>query len=96
VGFYATLVNINAYHQPGVEAGKKAAGVVLELQRKVLAKLRGDKSKGHTAEELASAMGTPDEVETVFKVLEHLAANADSGVKREAGPTRFDARFRMG
>ncbi len=25
VGFYATLVNINAYHQPGVEAGKKAA-----------------------------------------------------------------------
>ena len=25
VGFYATLVNINAYHQPGVEAGKKAS-----------------------------------------------------------------------
>ena len=96
VGFYATLVNINAYHQPGVEAGKKAAGVVLELQRKVLAKLRGDKAKGHTAEELASAVGTPDEVETVFKVLEHLAANADSGVKREPGPTRFDARFRAG
>ena len=35
VGFYATLVNINAYHQPGVEAGKKAAAVVLDLQRKV-------------------------------------------------------------
>jgi glucose-6-phosphate isomerase len=28
VGFYATLVNINAYHQPGVEAGKKAAAGV--------------------------------------------------------------------
>ena len=27
VGFYAGLVNINAYHQPGVEAGKKAAAV---------------------------------------------------------------------
>jgi len=26
VSFYASLVNINAYHQPGVEAGKKAAG----------------------------------------------------------------------
>src|SRR5881392_534589 len=25
VGFYGTLVNVNAYHQPGVEAGKKAA-----------------------------------------------------------------------
>jgi len=96
VGFYASLVHINAYHQPGVEAGKKAAGVVLELQRKVLAKLRGDKAKGHTAEELASAVGAGDEVETVFKVLEHLAANPDHGVKREPGSTRFDARYRAG
>jgi glucose-6-phosphate isomerase len=29
VGFYASLVAINAYHQPGVEAGKKAATKVL-------------------------------------------------------------------
>src|SRR5580765_8213064 len=35
VGFYASLVNINAYHQPGVEAGKKAAAGVLSLQGKV-------------------------------------------------------------
>ncbi|WPB76384.1 glucose-6-phosphate isomerase [Archangium violaceum] len=96
VGLYASLVNINAYHQPGVEAGKKAAGAVLELQRKLLAKLRGEKAKGHTAEELATAVGSPDEVETVFKVLEHLAANADQGVKREPGAQRFDTRFRAG
>src|SRR5688500_8283595 len=31
-GFYASLVNINAYHQPGVEAGKKAAGAVIALK----------------------------------------------------------------
>ncbi|KAG2643921.1 hypothetical protein PVAP13_2KG357400 [Panicum virgatum] len=36
VGIYASLVNINAYHQPGVEAGKKAAGEVLALQKRVL------------------------------------------------------------
>ena len=36
VGFYAELVNINAYHQPGVEAGKKAAANVLAVQTKVL------------------------------------------------------------
>ena len=42
----------------------------------------------------AAAVGSPDEVETVFKVLEHLAANADQGVKREPGANRFDARFR--
>ena len=32
VGLYASLININAYHQPGVEAGKKAAGKVIETQ----------------------------------------------------------------
>ena len=72
----------------------KAAGVVLELQRQVLARLRGEPAKAHTAEELARAVGAPDEVETVFKVLEHLAANAPAGVRREPGTSRFDARFR--
>jgi glucose-6-phosphate isomerase len=32
VGLYAELIDINAYHQPGVEAGKKAAAEVLALQ----------------------------------------------------------------
>jgi glucose-6-phosphate isomerase len=96
VGFYASLVNVNAYHQPGVEAGKKAAGAVLGLQHKVLAKLRADKTKAQTPEEIAAAVGAADEVETVFKVLEHLAANPTQGVKREPGATRFDTRFRAG
>ena len=33
VSFYAEIVNINAYDQPGVEAGKKAASNVLEVQK---------------------------------------------------------------
>jgi len=37
VGFYASKININAYHQPGVEAGKKAAGEIIELQKKIIA-----------------------------------------------------------
>ena len=37
VGYYASLVGVNAYHQPGVEAGKKAAGVALRLQAALLA-----------------------------------------------------------
>ena len=36
----ASLVRINAYNQPGVEAGKKAAAAVLELQRGLIAELR--------------------------------------------------------
>ena len=80
VGLYASLVGINAYHQPGVEAGKKAAAAVLTLQAKVLGALGG---AGATAEALAEAVGAAEEVETVFKVLEHLAANPDHGVRAE-------------
>ena len=35
VSFYAELININAYDQPGVEAGKKAAAIVLETQKQL-------------------------------------------------------------
>jgi glucose-6-phosphate isomerase len=93
VGLYASLVGINAYHQPGVEAGKKAAAAVLDLQRRVLAALRERGAAGATCEEIAAAVGAPDEVETAFHVLERLAANPDRGVSRRAGTTPFDAVY---
>jgi glucose-6-phosphate isomerase len=70
VGFYATLVHINAYHQPGVEAGKKAAAAVLDLQRKVVAQLQ--QSKGPIKPEQVAG---PDHAEAVHHILQHLAAN---------------------
>ncbi len=93
VGLYAGLIGINAYHQPGVEAGKKAAASVLGLQRKVVAVLRERGAAGGTCEELAAAAGAPDEVETVFDLLEHLASNPDRGVTRRPGATPFDAIY---
>ncbi|HYR59336.1 MAG TPA: glucose-6-phosphate isomerase [Chthoniobacteraceae bacterium] len=82
VGFYASLVNINAYHQPGVEAGKKAAAAVL----KTLARVRGGLSANpQTAGQIAGALG--EEPEAVCHALEHLAANdARVQVARGAGP----------
>jgi glucose-6-phosphate isomerase len=71
VGFYATLVNINAYHQPGVEAGKKAATRVLELQGRVKKALAS--GAGKTPEEIARELGA--DPEDVFHILRHLAAN---------------------
>ncbi len=71
VGYYASLVKINAYHQPGVEAGKKAAGEVLQLQGQVRAELGA--APGKTADELAAAIGA--DAEAVYHVLRHLAAN---------------------
>jgi glucose-6-phosphate isomerase len=80
VGLYASLVGINAYHQPGVEAGKKAAASVLALQAKALAALA---ATPQTAEQVAASIGSADAVETIFLLLEHLAAN---GRARMTGP----------
>jgi glucose-6-phosphate isomerase len=84
VGFYAILININAYHQPGVEAGKKAAGAVIALQRKVQAYLVEKKGHALTAAQIASGLGAHDGFENVFKICEHLAANG-RGLKKVAG-----------
>jgi glucose-6-phosphate isomerase len=80
VGFYASLVRINAYHQPGVEAGKKAAGEVLELQKKVLGFLSASGGQSFTAEEISSSIGHPEKTEQLFRILLHLSANPDHGV----------------
>ena len=92
VGFYASLVNINAYHQPGVEAGKKAASSVLGLKKELLEKLRSS-SAPRTAEELARELGEEKDCETVYKLLEHLAANADRKVSKKSGPDAFSAVY---
>ncbi|MDB9375273.1 glucose-6-phosphate isomerase [Nodularia sphaerocarpa] len=74
VGLYASLVNVNAYHQPGVEAGKKAAAVILELQSKVMAVLQKEKT-ALSLEEVAQKAGAAEEVEAIYKILRHLHAN---------------------
>jgi len=74
VGFYGSLVNINAYHQPGVEAGKKAATSVLDLQMRVARLMSESAGVRRTAAEVASLLHT-DDIETVFHVLQHLAEN---------------------
>ena len=68
VGLYASLVRINAYHQPGVEAGKKAAASVLSLGDRLRANLG---RLPRTAPDLAAELHE-DEVE-VFYVLQRLA-----------------------
>jgi glucose-6-phosphate isomerase len=94
VGLYATLVNVNAYHQPGVEAGKRAAALVLELQGQLLRALSARGNDGGSCSELARDAGT-DDIETAFLVLEHLAANPGHGVTRSPGDTAFDATYRV-
>jgi glucose-6-phosphate isomerase len=85
---YASLIHINAYHQPGVEAGKKAAAAVLSLQAKARAALT---SKPQTAEQIASAIGAAESTESVYLILEHLAADgrAKSTPAKQPGDSAF-------
>ncbi|MDT9199394.1 glucose-6-phosphate isomerase [Limnospira fusiformis KN01] len=86
VSLYASLVNINAYHQPGVEAGKKAAAQVLELQHQSLQALRSH-SQGISISDLATKIDAQEQVETLYKILRHLAAN-DRGVELSGDPSK--------
>ncbi len=90
VGFYGSLVNINAYHQPGVEAGKKAATRLLQLQSEVRGKLSPATDK--TAEEIARSIDA--DPEDVFHVLQHLASN-DLRVQISKGEGPSEDKFRL-
>jgi glucose-6-phosphate isomerase len=93
VGLYAELIDINAYHQPGVEAGKKAADSLLDLQRRVLAYLRAHPDHRATAEQIADAMQEADAVEAVYHTLAHAAANPDHKITHVAGMTTTETKF---
>ena len=80
VGLYASLVHINAYHQPGVEAGKKTAASFLQLKKSIRDFLRERPNHAYTAEQLAGALDRKTDTEIIFKLLEHLAANRCRGV----------------
>ncbi len=81
VGFYATLVNVNAYHQPGVEAGKKAATRLLELQKQVIEVLQATSGESLTADDVAWRIGERGgsaSAEDVYHTLVHLSENRTS------------------
>jgi glucose-6-phosphate isomerase len=92
VSFYASYVNINAYHQPGVEAGKKAAEEVIATRRKIRS-LQMQDSKPYSPDDIAGLINEPENAETVYKILEHLAANYPDTVKRSGSPHPAEARY---
>lgn len=85
VGLYASLINVNAYHQPGVEAGKKAAAAVLQLQSRAEEFLR-KAGKPVSVEEIAAGIGDAGSAEAIFKILRHLLANRRVRAQEAANP----------
>jgi glucose-6-phosphate isomerase len=95
VGFYASFIGINAYHQPGVEAGKKAAGQVIEIQRKILNCFSNNPNKLFTVNEMSQLIHCEDDIETVNKVIQHLTANKNRRVRKVQGRTFLDSKYRL-
>ncbi len=90
VGIYAELIDVNAYHQPSV--AKDAARPVVELQRAITAFV-AQLDEPQTADAIAEGIGRPEEVETVFKLLDRLARDGRRGIAVASHPSRFSARF---
>ena len=81
VGFYASLIHINAYHQPGVQAGKLAANAFLKL----LAAAHGALSPAPaTAAQVAATLGTDEE--DTYHALVHLAESGKATWTPAASP----------
>ncbi len=89
VGFYASLVNVNAYHQPGVEAGKIAAETFLGRLAAVRQALPSN-GPGLTAEDIASSQQI--DPEDAFHLLNHLTA-AGQARQTELGTSPAADRF---
>jgi len=71
LGLYAALVYINAYHQPGIEVGKKAAGTEIELQKKVRSWL-AEHPAVTNPEAVAANIGLHEGTETVYAIMRRL------------------------
>ena len=82
VGLYASLVSINAYHQPGVEAGKKAATSILEVRKAVIDYLQSNKNSYFTSSQIANHIGKTEKDTWIFKILESLSINQPDTYQR--------------
>ena len=75
VSLYAELINVNAYNQPGVEAGKKAATNIINLQKEIEDLLEDGKER--TLGQINDALST-DSTESIYLILRKLSENSDN------------------
>ncbi len=74
VSLYAELINVNAYNQPGVEAGKKAANNIIKLQQDIEDLLNDGKQR--TLSDINNSLST-DSTESIYLILRKLSENSD-------------------
>jgi glucose-6-phosphate isomerase len=82
------LINVNAYNQPGVEAGKKAATKIIKLQKEIEELL--DDGKQRTLNEINDALSS-DSTESIYLILRKLSENSDhySMIGNQSNPDKL-------
>ena len=93
VGIYASLIDINAYHQPGVEAGKKAANSFLELQKQFLQFLQKYPKQLFDIPTIAEKLDATKQIDALFFIAEHLRANGRILSSQEKNPLQKKYQF---
>jgi glucose-6-phosphate isomerase len=94
VGFYADFVNINAYHQPGVEAGKKAAGELLKLKSAIVELLKASGTPltlAQIVEKLA-----PADADFISRILQRLCLNPHHNIVASDPANPFNSTYAYG
>ncbi|MCS7091006.1 MAG: glucose-6-phosphate isomerase [Limisphaera sp.] len=81
VGLYASLININAYHQPGVEAGKRASDRIIALQKRVLDYFRAHRGHPLSVSSLAADLNAESDQAELEELCEALARNPSNGIQ---------------
>ncbi len=76
VAYYAELININAFHQPGVQAYKLASNGVIELQIQLEKELAGMAPFSGTPAEIVEKAGMEGDSADVEGMLAKFAANS--------------------
>ena len=78
VAIYAEFININAFHQPGVQAYKLAANGILELAAELRDALSKIAPVTGTAAEIAAKTGKADKAVEIAGLLDKAALNTDN------------------
>jgi len=93
VGYYSSLINVNAYHQPGVEAGKKAASGIIRLQPVIVTFLNKNSELRHSVQEITDGIEATGSQEEVFQICLHLSANPHRGIEKTGSGSLETIRF---
>ena len=75
VAMYAEFININAFHQPGVQAYKLAAKDVLALRGKLIAAIDGASGFSGCGKDFAEKAGVPEKAVEIAALLDKAALN---------------------